>query len=592
MKFSISAVETTSRPTMSVILVFLITLFLSFGDIRSFAHEGHDHGETKPKPEIEVADPRFAVETTLFQLVGRANGQKLTLYLDHFASNAPVLSAIVDITAGVDNQVAQEVSDGTYEITSDWVATSGTHDLIISVTAGDEADLMLAQLVVPEQDENVSKEVISWWEDYLPAAINPYVTPILKPATVFLSALDPNYLLAAVFGIGLILGLFIRNTIFPTASALIALALITAPTPSVAHEGHDHGEEKKPVVNTGNQPYRLPDGSIFLPKPTQRLLNIRSALTELSDRPKSERLLGKTISDPSYTGVVQAVRDGRVGFPPKGLPIIGEEVDVGDVVATLTPVLTPEAQAGMTEQLGSLTQEIALTEQRLKRLNAASQIQVAGQGGGLSAVSRGAIEELEVQLETLVSRRDALSSISFGALNLKASRAGTISNVNVTTGQVVSAGDTLIEIVDPKRIWVEAVAYPSQNTEFVSRARAVLPDRDAAPVSFVSRSLSLTAQAETLYFRLEKQESVPIGTPVTIILEADKNERNLLVPRESVVRGGSGLPVVWVQDAPETFRPQIVKVEPFDGQRMKVKAGLNEGDRFVVEGASFLSQVR
>lgn len=49
---------------------------------------------------------------------------------------------------------------------------------------------------------------------------------------------------------------------------------------------------------------------------------------------------------------------------------------------------------------------------------------------------------------------------------------------------------------------------------------------------------------------------------------------------------------MWVQDAPETFRPQIVDAEPFDGTSMKINAGLKEGDRFVTEGASFLSQVR
>ena len=502
--------------------------------------------------------------------------------------------AVIDITAGADNQIAQEISTGTYELSGDWVVAAGTHDLIISVTAAEEADLILAQLVIPEAQETAVQRIGIWWESYLPASVSPYITPIAMPIAKFIMSIETNYLLASLFGIGLILGFFIRNTIFPVTSAVIAATIVLAPTPSHAHEGHDHGEEKKPVVNTGNQPQRLADGSVFLPKPTQRLLNIRSALATLSDIPQSEQLLGKTISDPAYMGVVQAVRNGRISFPPKGLPVIGETVELDDIVATLTPVLTPEAQAGMTAQLGALTQEIAISEQRLSRLQAASQIRVAGQGSGgnLSAVSRGAIEELEVQLETLQSRRDALSSISFGAVDLKASRTGTISNVNVTTGQVVSAGDTLIEIIDPRRIWVEAVAYPGQNTEFVSKARAFLPKNGSASLSFVSRSLSLTAQAETLYFRLEKSEAVPLGTPVTVILEGDNKEKNLLVPRTAVVRGGSGLPVVWVQETPETFRPQIVDAVPFDGVRMKIKAGLNEEDRFVVEGASFLSQVR
>ena len=120
----------------------------------------------------------------------------------------------------------------------------------------------------------------------------------------------------------------------------------------------------------------------------------------------------------------------------------------------------------------------------------------------------------------------------------------------------------------------------------------MLPKNGAVPISYVSRSLSLTAQAETLYFRIEKEEIVPLGTPVTVILEGETNERNLLIPRNAVVRGASGLLVVWVQEAPETFRPQIVDTEPFDGTLMKIKAGLKENDRFVAAGASFLNQVR
>ena len=594
MSFDLSSIGRCTRITINV--ACLVTLFILSSitvPTHSLAHEGHDHGEKKPEPEAVVANPRFAVETTLFQLVGQANGKKLTLYLDRFDNNSPVEEALIDITAGVDNQIAEQVSPGTYELSADWVTTSGTHDLIVSVTANDDADLILAQLVIPELEIVANNQVLAWWEAYLPAATHAYVTPALTPIVAFLSTIDTSYIFVGLFGAGLILGLFLRNTAFPVASTMIALSLISTPTPVIAHEGHDHGEEKKPLAQTGNQPQRLADGSVFLPKPTQRLLNIRSQIVELSDAPKTQRLLGKTISDPAFRSVVQAVRDGRIGFTPSGLPTIGETVNAGDVVAKLTPVLTPEAQAGMTEQLGALTQELAVTKQRLARLRAASEVQVAGRSGiGLSAVSRGSIEELEVQLKTLTSRREALNAISFGALDLKTSRSGTIANVNVTTGQVVAAGDTLIEIVDPKRVWVEAVAYPGQKTDITSNARALLPKNGAVPISYVSRSLSLTAQAETLYFRIEKEEIVPLGTPVTVILEGETNERNLLIPRNAVVRGASGLLVVWVQEAPETFRPQIVDAEPFDGTLMKIKAGLNEEDRFVAAGASFLNQVR
>ena len=39
-------------------------------------------------------------------------------------------------------------------------------------------------------------------------------------------------------------------------------------TASLAHEGHDHGDETKRFVIPGNAPQRLPDGNVFLPGET------------------------------------------------------------------------------------------------------------------------------------------------------------------------------------------------------------------------------------------------------------------------------------------------------------------------------------
>lgn len=587
-----SSTRITQRLTFLLLGLFVALML----NTSAWSHSGHDHGDDqKPIVAADISDPRFAVETSLFQLVGEARGDVLTLYLDTFETNAPVAGAVVNVSVGVEDQVAEERSTGTYQISGDWVATSGQHDLIISITAGEDADLMLAEYVVPEPTVVLDKTVSAWWENYLPDRLNTYVTPALTSAANFISNANTAYLLAAIFAVGLVLGLFIRNTVFPIASSVLVLALIAAPEQTIAHSGHDHGDDdKEATVSTGNRPQRLADGSVFLPKPTQRLLQIRSTIATLSNVPLSERLLGKTLSDPAYTGVVQAVRDGLIDFPSKKLPTIGETIQAGDVVAILTPVLAPEIQVSMTEQLGALTQQIAVTEQRLARLESASRINVAGEGSGLSlsAVSKGSLEELELQLATLINRREALNAISFGSLELVASQSGTISRVGVTAGQVVSVGDTLIEIIDPNRVWVEAVAYPGQSTDFVTKARAVLPENVSLPLSFVSRSLSLTAQTQTLYFRLEEHEAVPTGTPVTVILESDILEHKLLLPRSAVVRGSSGLMIVWIQENPEIFRPQIVKAQSFDGIHMKINAGLNEGDRVVIEGASFLSQVR
>ena len=63
------------------LLGILVALMLNTS---AWSHEGHDHGgDDKPTVEAEISVPRFAVETSLFQLVGEAHGKVLTLSLIH-----------------------------------------------------------------------------------------------------------------------------------------------------------------------------------------------------------------------------------------------------------------------------------------------------------------------------------------------------------------------------------------------------------------------------------------------------------------------------------------------------------------------------
>ena len=55
-----------------------------------------------------------------------------------------------------------------------------------------------------------------------------------------------------------------------------------------------------------DQPRRQPDGSVFVPKPTQRLLGVRAAIADRADAPVALQLVGQVIADPNASGRVQA----------------------------------------------------------------------------------------------------------------------------------------------------------------------------------------------------------------------------------------------------------------------------------------------
>ena len=81
--------------------------------------------------------------------------------------------------------------------------------------------------------------------------------------------------------------------------AALALSMVFT-APALAGEGHDHGDA--PAAPSANGPQRLPDGSVFLPKPAQRQLGVRTVVTEAGELPRSFELNGKVVkrarSDP------------------------------------------------------------------------------------------------------------------------------------------------------------------------------------------------------------------------------------------------------------------------------------------------------
>jgi cobalt-zinc-cadmium efflux system membrane fusion protein len=82
----------------------------------------------------------------------------------------------------------------------------------------------------------------------------------------------------------------VMNNLTSTFAALILLCLFNS-SPIWASEGDDHGDAAPAA--TGNGPRRMPDGSVFLPKPSQRQLAVRTQVTEEKSLPQTVELNGR-----------------------------------------------------------------------------------------------------------------------------------------------------------------------------------------------------------------------------------------------------------------------------------------------------------
>ena len=77
----------------------------------------------------------------------------------------------------------------------------------------------------------------------------------------------------------------------------LCLSLTHYATPALAGDGHDHGDA--PPAASGNGPKRQPDGSVFLPKPAQRQIGVRTLPVEPGELPRTHELAGKVVMDPN-----------------------------------------------------------------------------------------------------------------------------------------------------------------------------------------------------------------------------------------------------------------------------------------------------
>ena len=535
----------------------------------ALAHGGDDHAHDEPPPAIAatIDAPRMEISGSDLELVAAVSGRQLTIYLDRLASNEPVDDAVIAVTAdGIAAGTAKATGPGTYTLAAPWADEPGSKALKFTITAGQTSAAMEGKLEIAAAKSAPHTPAFSWQ------------TLLHDPQTWLVAGG------ALVLGFLLALTLRSRRPGGGVPLLIAALLLGTTPYTARAHEGHDHAAEEVPAaaVAKADAPRRLPDGEVFLPKPTQRLLHVRTIVAEPEEAREARELIGTVVPDPSTFGQVQAPMDGRIELPDRGISHVGQRVQEGEVLALLSPSI-PIADLGTMQQLtAEVVGKLRIAEQKLSRLT-----RIAG------VVAQKDIDDTRAELEALREQQRVLAPKDAERIALKAPVSGVISLANVRAGQVVTTRDTLFEIVDPHRLWIEAIGAAAHVAPDITAAYAKDPDGHSIKLSYVGRAPSLRQQTQPLQFKVDEiHEGLVIGSAVKVYVQQGEAVRGTVLPDGAVVRGPDGLPRVWVKISAERFRPQPVRLAPLDGTSLIVLGGLEAGSRVVVEGAELINQVR
>jgi len=547
----------------------------------AFAHEGHDHAEEEAgavaAPVVASATAggiagRSVVElaSERYEALVQSHGDHLDIWLDRYDTNEPVTGARVAVTLGEAAEiVAEEESPGQYMAPITPLAPGASAALALSIqsTAGD--DLLGGTLTD--------------------------ATPPAEPLTSRIAqALGHGWpwLLGVLIAVGaaiVLLRLRARRRDHLALSLGVALFAATwalHPVPLGAHEGHEHADAPTApmlAATAGSRPARLADGSVFVPKPTQRLLEVRTVRVQEGDVSRSLRLAGELVGDPRASAVLQTLQGGRVAGEGGSWPELGARVRRGQVLLRLTPSGSGGERAATAAEAARVEAELAQARADLARLE-----------GLTGVVSRVEVETQRSRVVSLAAQRTALRApLSVGSEILVAPIDGVIASIDAGPGSVVSPGETLLTIIDPTRMSVAALAFEPLTAGSVLRASVALHDGGTLEARLVG--VGAQTRGGAVPVRLDLVGVAPglvAGRPVTVFLERSATVRGLVLPSAAVIRAPNGEHVVFEKLGAERFMPRPVRIEQVSADRVVVLAGVVPQARVVVRGASLIGQIR
>lgn len=527
------------------------------------AHEGHDHGE-QAKTQIHAGSiPRLEAASGPFELVAILQKGELVIYLERFETNAPIPAAVITVETPA-GPVTADAKEGIYRLAAPW-AQAGSHDLIFTVSVDDHTEILSGALHVTSDTSEPGKR--GGWNFLSPAMAQGLQETLSSGGTALVALI--------AFAAGLVAAMFLRRPGMRPLTLVLFSVLLLAPGLTQAREGHD-------VPDQGEIAQRLSDGTLFVPKPMQRILAIRTTLTQAAIHRKTLELPGRIIPDPNASGFVQASVSGRLSAPQGGFPKLGTVVKAGDVLALVTPPFQAIDVSDMRQKGGELDQQINIVERRIARYESLAKT---------GAVPKVTLDEAILELRGLRERRAFLDKTRGEPERLIAPVSGVIAAANAVAGQIAETNAVVFQIVDPARLWVEALTF------------SLLPDAQPATgrtgeghkltLSFQGAGLTDRSQAIPVHFAIEgDQKGLRVGQLVTVLAPTGEQTQGLAVPRTSVLRGANGQTMLFEHTAAERFEPRIVRVEPLDAERVLVLDGLAAGRRVVVQGAELLNQIR
>lgn len=536
--------------------IFLFMLF-SLGLLTAFAHGGEDHAASKTAAPMsskyfgsEASSDKYEVLIKYGELQG-GKASTMQLFLANAKTNKAIDSATITIkVVGQPNVnfTVSRIDTGIYQLAGTFPANQ-MYDLQVNISSPLGPDfLQVPKIEIGKKLEVVTEEHSHWYD-----------SPVLWAVA------------GVVVGL-LLMYLLMRARFRKTAAAAIVLSMLiptAAMNPSMAHGGEDHGGGAKASGGLST--------AFIVEKESQFLFDILTQPVGSGSFYQSTELLGTVTPAPQGSAVIQSPQTGKI-ISLRVTP--GQTVAKGQTLALVEQQVEAGTQIDIISQRNTLNAEVKAAKAQYDRLQSIADI----------AAKKDVIEARARYEAAVQNLRLFNASIGSGAstktVNLTAPISGVVGTFNYAIGAVVSAGQTLFEITNLNRVYVETQVFSSDMPQEAKSSRFVaFANGDTATYNLRLVSTAQSVNAENQSQRVVFEVMNPggkfkIGENVRVLRYGSNRIAQLVVPTSAIV-DVNGKPAVFIKDKAEQFSISFIQKGESNPLHTAIAQGAESGEKIV-----------
>ena len=315
------------------------------------------------------------------------------------------------------------------------------------------------------------------------------------------------------------------------------------------------------------------DPNLTLSESQIALANITTVTIGSSTLNNNKVLNGRLATNPEQTNFISSRVAGRIEV--LYVKETGVKVNKGQALYKI-----------YSEQLATLQQEYLIAVAQAKQFPTDDKFQQIEKAARQKLLL---YDQSEAQLQQLIKSQKTDPYVTYPA-----PAGGVVAELQVTEGQYVAEGGTIMRLEGYNSLWVDADVYPAEASAIKAGkvVKVIIPGWEDQPqnmtIQFINPSIQSGSQLMNVRGTIPNPNNQwQPGLQANILLPIKSTGNVLALPVDAVIRDGKGMHV-WIEESKGKFVPRMVKTGQENADVVEITEGLEDGEKVVVTGAYLL----